>query len=109
MAIVKIDLAEAKASLKDRDWSKFDATTDEDIARQIADNPDAAPELTREWFENAALMDGDTLVRRGRPKSAMPKKLVSLRLDQDVVDRFRATGPGWQSRINETLRGHLPK
>jgi uncharacterized protein (DUF4415 family) len=57
----------------------------------------------------ADLMEGGHVVRRGRPKSATPKKLVSLRLDQDVVDKFRATGPGWQSRINETLRGHLPK
>lgn len=36
--------------------AKLDAMTDEDIARQIADNPDAAPELTDEWFENARLV-----------------------------------------------------
>ena len=34
----------------------FDALTDEDIAAQIASNPDAAPELTDEWFENARLV-----------------------------------------------------
>jgi uncharacterized protein (DUF4415 family) len=34
---------------------------------------------------------------------------VSLRLDQDVIDRFRATGRGWQSRINTVLRDHLNK
>ena len=44
---------------------------------------------------------------RGRPPAATPKQLVSLRLDQDVIARFRATGPGWQSRINELLREHL--
>jgi uncharacterized protein (DUF4415 family) len=38
---------------------------------------------------------------RGRPKLETPKKLVSLRLDQDVVEKFRATGKGWQSRIND--------
>ena len=70
---------------------------------------DEAPELTDAWFEGADLMDGDKLIRRGRPKIAHPKKLVSLRLDQDVIERFRATGAGWQSRINETLRQHLPK
>jgi len=46
---------------------------------------------------------------RGRPRLQEPKRLVSLRLDSDVVARFRATGPGWQSRINEVLREHLPK
>ncbi len=37
------------------------------------------------------------------------KRLFSLRLDPDIVERFRATGPGWQSRINDTLREHLPE
>jgi uncharacterized protein (DUF4415 family) len=46
---------------------------------------------------------------RGRPPAASPKRLVSLRLDRDVIERFRATGPGWQTRINEVLREHLPK
>jgi uncharacterized protein (DUF4415 family) len=30
--------------------------------------------------------------------------LVSLRLDKEILERFRASGPGWQSRINEALR-----
>jgi uncharacterized protein (DUF4415 family) len=33
-----------------------------------------------------------------------PKMQVTLRLDQDVIAKFRAGGPGWQSRINEALR-----
>jgi uncharacterized protein (DUF4415 family) len=65
---------------------------------------DDAPELTDEWFETADYYEGDKLVRRGRPKSDSPKEAVSLRLDPDVVAHYRATGPGWQSRINETLR-----
>jgi len=109
MTIVKASAADVEEYLKKRDWSKSDAMTDEDIARQIAENPDAAPELTAEWFENATLMHGEKVIRRGRPRSSTSKKLVSLRLDQDVIERFRATGPGWQSRINETLRDHLPK
>ncbi|SIQ46253.1 Uncharacterized conserved protein, DUF4415 family [Rhizobium sp. RU33A] len=40
----------------------------------------------------------------GRPKAENPKKAISLRLDQDVIDRFKATGDGWQSRMNEALR-----
>lgn len=66
-------------------------------------DPDDAPELDDEWFEKADLMIGDKVIRRGRPKGSA-KRLVSLRLDQAVIDKFRAEGPGWQSRINEALR-----
>ncbi|MFT4131983.1 BrnA antitoxin family protein [Labrys sp. (in: a-proteobacteria)] len=44
--------------------------------------------------------------QRGRQR-APTKMLVSLRLDQDIIDRFKADGPGWQSRINEALRKAL--
>ena len=91
------------------DLAKLDATTDEDTARQIAEDPDTAPELTDEFFDKAEIREGDKLIRpgRGRPPLDTPKKLVSLRLDQDVIERFRAGGPGWQSRINAALRTHL--
>jgi uncharacterized protein (DUF4415 family) len=42
--------------------------------------------------------------RRGRPKKDAPKKAVSLRLDPDVLNHFKATGDGWQSRIYAVLR-----
>jgi uncharacterized protein (DUF4415 family) len=67
-------------------------------------DPDDAPEWTKEQFEHADLYRGDKLVRRGRPPSANPKQALKLRLDADVVEHFRATGPGWQTRINDTLR-----
>jgi len=67
-------------------------------------DPDDAPSLTAEWFAGADVYNGATLVRRGRPRSEAPKRLVSLRLDPDVVDRLRATGPGWQTRANAVLR-----
>jgi uncharacterized protein (DUF4415 family) len=89
------------------DLAKLDATTDEDIARQIAEDPDTAPELTDDFFDRAEIRHGDKILRRGRPPLDLPKRLVSLRLDQDVVDAFRAGGPGWQSRINAALRKHL--
>ncbi|NIJ48541.1 BrnA antitoxin family protein [Rhizomicrobium electricum] len=38
------------------------------------------------------------------PQKAPTKQQVTLRLDRDVVERFKATGPGWQSRINNALR-----
>jgi uncharacterized protein (DUF4415 family) len=45
-----------------------------------------------------------TLTRRGRPKLERPKRQVTVRLDSDLVDKLRNTGPGWQSRINAILR-----
>jgi uncharacterized protein (DUF4415 family) len=67
-------------------------------------DPDEAPELTDEFFEGADWYKGDVLVRRGRPRSANPKRRVTLRIDADVIEHFRATGPGWQTRANEALR-----
>jgi uncharacterized protein (DUF4415 family) len=71
-------------------------------------DPDDAPHLDREWFERAEIWDGNKLIRAarpaGRPKSAAPKEAVNIRLDPDVLAHFRATGPGWQSRINAALR-----
>ncbi|RUW50467.1 hypothetical protein EOA32_19155 [Mesorhizobium sp. M1A.F.Ca.ET.072.01.1.1] len=69
------------------------------------------PEWTEEDFRNArpfadVFPDLAESIRRsrGRPALDNPKKQVTLRLDSDVVARFRASGPGWQSRINEILR-----
>jgi uncharacterized protein (DUF4415 family) len=66
-------------------------------------DPDDAPELTDEWFQKADLMIGDKVIRRGRPPGSA-KDLVSLRLDKEVIDHFRASGPGWQTRMNDALR-----
>ncbi|MET0239851.1 MAG: BrnA antitoxin family protein [Sphingobium sp.] len=78
-------------------------------------DPDDAPEWTEAHFRNAAVYRDGKLVRPaigtftkpGRPRSDDPKKQVTLRLDTAVVEGFRATGPGWQSRINEQLRKAL--
>jgi uncharacterized protein (DUF4415 family) len=74
-----------------------------------------SPELTEE--EIASLRPAseilppalyEALTRRGRGRQKAPTKaLVSIRLDQDIIDRFKAAGPGWQSRINEALRKAL--
>jgi uncharacterized protein (DUF4415 family) len=75
-------------------------------------DPDDAPELTDDFFDRAELGEGDrilrtadgTLTRRGRPKLENPKRQVTLRLDSDILDRLRQSGPGWQSRVNDILR-----
>lgn len=75
-----------------------------------AHDPDDSPELTAEQIAAArpfaevfpALAAG---LRRGRGKQKAPTKIsTTIRLDRDVLDHFRAGGPGWQSRINEALR-----
>lgn len=55
------------------------------------------PELTDEMLARAVVKKG------GRPRSANPRELISLRLPADVVARWRATGPGWQTRMAERL------
>ncbi len=70
-------------------------------------DPDDAPELTDAFFERAAEFDGAKLVRRGRPKAATTKEAVKLRLDADVLAALRATGDGWQTRINDMLRASM--
>jgi uncharacterized protein (DUF4415 family) len=68
-------------------------------------DPDDAPELTNDWFARADRYEGDKLVRTGgRPRKAAPKEAINIRLDADLLAHYRATGRGWQSRINAALR-----
>ncbi len=55
------------------------------------------PELTAADLERAVVK------KRGRPVSPNPRKLISIRLPADVIERWRATGPGWQTRMAERL------
>jgi uncharacterized protein (DUF4415 family) len=67
-------------------------------AHVIADEEyDELPELTDEMLAKAKVNKG------GRPVSANPRKLISLRLPADVIERWKATGPGWQTRMAERL------
>ena len=74
--------------------------------REVSDNP----QWTKADFAKAkpfaeALPELATSIRKGRgPNKAPTKKLVSLRLSPDVLDHFKAKGPGWQSKIDDALR-----
>lgn len=68
------------------------------ITAAAVSDPDAVP------FTNAEWEAVKPLVRRGRPLGSGTKAQVTLRLDVDVVDKFRASGDGWQTRINEVLK-----
>lgn len=80
------------------------------------DDPDL-PELTDEMMQVAEIRFSETVIRpatgylgpngvvRGRPpRRDRAKQQVTLRIDPDVLEKFRAGGPGWQGRINDALR-----
>lgn len=68
-------------------------------------------EATKAWFAQADLIRNGKVVRRGKrgPQKAPTKKLVSLRLSPEVIEHFKSTGPGWQTRIDATLRESIRK
>jgi uncharacterized protein (DUF4415 family) len=45
--------------------------------------------------------------RGGRPKLANPKIAITVRYDADIIERFKAGGDGWQTRMNDALRDWL--
>jgi uncharacterized protein (DUF4415 family) len=55
------------------------------------------PELTDDLLATAVVKRG------GRPRSTHPKQLISLRLPPEVIERWRSTGPGWQTRMAQRL------
>jgi uncharacterized protein (DUF4415 family)/uncharacterized DUF497 family protein len=73
-------------------------------------DPDDAPELTDELLEHFAdtmiLRHGDKVIARGRPAldAFLKKTTITIRLDPDVVESYRAIGSGWQTRVNADLR-----
>ena len=81
--------------------------------RSAAEMPDSEnPEWTdRDFAESKRIWEIPELMHLSKrkpgergPQKAPTKQQVTLRLDRDVVERFRSTGPGWQSRINDALK-----
>ncbi len=64
-----------------------------------------ASELLPEIFGPQAA--AEMLKSRGRPKATETKAHVNIRLDADILKAFKATGRGWQTRINNALREWL--
>ena len=75
------------------DWARVDKLTDEDIARAVANDPDAAP-IDIDWS------DADLVI-------PARKKAISIRVDEDVLDFFKKAGNGYQRRINAVLRSYM--
>ena len=90
-------------------------TDDEDAVLTAAaasdpDNPPLREGITLRPADQVYLeLVVEQLRRRGRPRVEFPKRQVTLRLDGDVIDGVRATGPGWQGRVNEALRHWLER
>lgn len=82
-------------------------------------DPDDAPELTDDNFARGVWQIGDNIVSReeaqvaikkalrGRPTGTGTKKPTTVRLDNDILAAFKATGRGWQTRLNAALRDWL--
>jgi uncharacterized protein (DUF4415 family) len=75
---------------------------DKIITAAAKNDPDAQP-LTPTQLKNMVPLK--TL--RGRPKSAQTKQLVSIRYSREVVEYFKSTGDGWQSRMNDVLSKYV--
>lgn len=76
------------------DWARVDAMTDEDIERAMRDDPDWADFIDIDWSKAEWVVP-------------VAKKALSIRLDQDIVDFFQASGKGYQTRINAVLRHYM--
>jgi uncharacterized protein (DUF4415 family) len=75
------------------------------FGKPVSSDPDDAPELLDDFFKHGEVRDGQKVVRRGRPPfGAVPKEPVTMRLDADVLESYRALGAGWQSQVNADLR-----
>ena len=75
------------------DWAAVDALTDEDIAKAVANDPDAAP-IDMDWSDAVLVMPSK-------------KKAISIRVDEDVLTFFKSEGDGYQGRINAVLRSYM--
>lgn len=86
------------------DPERIDATNPEWSAADFASARPASEVLPGIFgAEQAAVM----LKPRGRPKAAVRKEHVNLRLDPVILEAFRASGPGWQTRVNAALADWL--
>jgi uncharacterized protein (DUF4415 family) len=96
--------------------TQLPAISDEEEARLqalIADDDDDAEATDEELAQARPFVEAFPEIAaamrrsRGRPPVAQPKQKVTLRLGADVLEKLRASGPGWQSRIEQVLRKDL--
>jgi uncharacterized protein (DUF4415 family) len=93
-SIVRYTLEEIRSLGRRSDIERLRATTDEDIERQIAEDPDLQGFEEIDWSKAVLVV----------PPAKQP---ISIRLDEDVLAFFKAQGSGYQSRINKVLRHYM--
>ncbi|HZB88559.1 MAG TPA: BrnA antitoxin family protein [Terracidiphilus sp.] len=103
-----------KPTKSETDWNRVLAVKEEDaVPYEPEDGPydPNDPEAAHVWLAQADLVRKGKVVRRGKrgPQKTPTKKLVSLRLSPEVIDHFKSTGPGWQTRIDSTLLKSIGK
>jgi len=76
-----------------------DRTNWQRVRRKLASDPAAAQ-------DNRAI--GELIARRGRPVQGEAKQAISLRLPVSVLARWKASGPGWQTRMTQFLTQSAP-
>ena len=79
-------------------------TEDRKIRAAAKADPDAQPLSAKQLKSMVPLR-----VLRGRPKSQSPKLLLSVRYSREVVEYFKSTGAGWQSRMDSVLRAYVSR
>ena len=96
--IVSTTLEEARERIRKdgsrTDWARVDAMTDAEIEANMRDDPDWAEFMDIDWSKAVIVYP-------------VEKQAVSIRLDQDVLDFFKAGGKGYQTRINAVLRSYM--
>ncbi len=78
-------------------------------SRRTWRDPDDAPEITGEWVAGADLYNGKKIVRRGRPAGSAKKTQTTVRISNEVLAYFRASGRGWQTRMDEALKKYVAR
>ncbi len=88
---------------KGTDWERVKREAAQDAP--VPHSPDSDPYDPNDPAVVTAYWAGATVKRgRGRPAVAVKRPTLNMRVDADVLDAFKATGPGWQTRINAVLR-----
>jgi uncharacterized protein (DUF4415 family) len=88
------------------DWErvKREAALDAPVSFNPATDADREPYNPNDGAAVASYWNGATIRRgRGRPAVAVKRPTLNMRVDAEVLDAFKATGPGWQTRINSLL------
>lgn len=98
--VVKYTSKELKIMKSETDWEKVHRAAASGKDPDMSHSDDA--EVTNTEFA-AALAKR----RVGRPKKVSPKEHINLRVDTDIVAAFRASGRGWQTRMNNALREYM--